>query len=122
MPGQTGLAGGPVGAPGFLGDAGSPATANSECAVDRAIDLAGPGGRHVRVCWGEEIYSPVSYNSFHVGPFEEDVHVPEGESVTLAVDRAQARMARHAQKQFDLEAPQYMANLARLTVLAREPR
>ncbi len=65
----------------------------------------------ITVVWGEEVFSPVQYNSFRVGPFTYTVTQRFGESLEKAVKRANDFLEKHADKMFVAKRNAYLARL-----------
>lgn len=76
--------------------------AATEGVVDSAaIDSEAPEGTTIHVAWGEEVFSPVQYNSFRVGGHSITTTVKPGETVRAAYSRAWKMLEELAEMQFD---------------------
>jgi hypothetical protein len=60
----------------------------------------GYDGTSIEVTWGENLFAPIQYNSFRVGPFRMTVTVRADESVADAVARGQKELALAARRVF----------------------
>ena len=88
-----------------------------EAAEQRAGEVAfanAAGDEVVEVTWGEELFQPVQYNSFRVGPFKASTIVRKGETVAKAMLRLHVEMMGAAHKIHDAEAEKYVEDLAAL--------
>ena len=54
--------------------------------------------RRVTVSWGKELFSPVKYESFEVGPFSIEVEIKPGDDVEQIMADAHQRLADFAEK------------------------
>jgi hypothetical protein len=55
----------------------------------------------LHLVWGEEVFSPVQYNTFHVGGHSLTLPLKEGESVADAYRRGWQMLEELAQMQFN---------------------
>lgn len=55
----------------------------------------------VTLTWGEEVFSPIQYQSFRVGPFSLTLTVPEGADAMEVVREGREMLAQMAQMAFD---------------------
>lgn len=69
----------------------------------------------VEVTWGEEIYQPVQYNNFRVGPFKATTIVREGETISEATARVHSELQKHAEQVALEKGRAYLANLKKLS-------
>lgn len=65
----------------------------------------------VTVAWGEELLSPVQYNTLKVGPFSATVQVMAGETREQALVRAYASLQAFAEKERERKIASYLAAL-----------
>lgn len=65
----------------------------------------------VTVTWGEEIFQPVSFNTFRVGPFVATATVLAGESVGKTIARLYAELAEIARGVRAAKTTEYLAAL-----------
>lgn len=63
-------------------------------------DASAPPGTQITVVWGEEVFSPVQYNSFRIGGHSVTVVVQDGESALDAWKRGWALLEQAAEIQF----------------------
>ena len=75
---------------------------------------AGDEGQVVEVTWGEELFQPVQYNSFRVGPFKVATTVRRGETIGDAMLRVHRQIAATATALHDEKAKVYLRSLADL--------
>lgn len=76
-------------------------------------------GEWIEVTWGEEVFSPVQYNSFRVGPFSCRVQQRRGETPEQAWDRGYALLRQKAQEERKRKAGEFLAALREVGGLAR---
>lgn len=81
--------------------------------TSRATMLGALVVRRVTVSWGKELYSPVKYESYEVGPFSLEVEIREGEDVEAALDRAHDFLAAYAEKVKARKRAAFAASLTR---------
>lgn len=68
-------------------------------------------GTEVTVCWGEEKFSPMQYNSFGVGPFFAKGKTRPGESIYDASQRLMQDIAAFAERERSRKVKDYLAAL-----------
>jgi hypothetical protein len=68
----------------------------------------------VTVTWGEEVYSPVQYNSFRLGPYSMTTAVRPGETRAQAFERAYDDLERLAAASFAKKREAFFKNLGTL--------
>jgi len=68
-------------------------------------------GEEVSATWGEEVFSPVQYNSFRVGPFSSTTHVRAGETRVDALARLNRDLAAVADAEFTRKKKAFAASL-----------
>jgi hypothetical protein len=71
-------------------------------------------GQSVEVSWGEELFQPLQFNTFRVGPFKAHTVVRKGESVAQAMLRLHAEMDRVAREIRDKKTDEYIAALKKI--------
>ena len=69
-------------------------------------------GDTVTVTWGEEMFSPVQYNNFRVGPFMATTKIRVGETAFTASRRALFELSKLAEVEFETKATAYLQRLA----------
>jgi hypothetical protein len=67
-----------------------------------------PKGSEVTVVWGKELFSPASFHTFEVGPFSATVAVLEGETFSMAADRAMRDLRGWAEAERDRKKASYL--------------
>lgn len=67
----------------------------------------------VTVTWGEEVISPVQYQSFRVGPFTMTTKIKEGESTVDAMHRAYAALEQFARNTYPMKRKTFLDELSR---------
>jgi hypothetical protein len=72
-------------------------------------------GQVVEATWGEELFQPVQYNMFRVGPFKACTLVRKGESVARALLRLHEELEQAARQIRDKKADEYVAALTNIT-------
>lgn len=87
-----------------------------EAAEQRAgeVAFAAAAGERVEVTWGEELFQPVQYNSFRVGPIKATTVVGPGETVGEAVVRLHREIAKAARVVAAEKTTEYLRSLADL--------
>jgi hypothetical protein len=83
---------------------------------------SGDEGQTVSATWPEQVFTPVAYNSFRVGPFSASSIVRDCETIAEAIERVRAQLSVVAQRAFDEESERYLQNLASVTVRASQVR
>jgi hypothetical protein len=92
-------------------------------AFENAFAAAADGGESFEVNWGEELFCPVQYNSFRVGPFKVVGRTRPGESIAQAIARVHAEMDRVVRSHiFPQKADAYMRDLDSLSKLVQRYR
>lgn len=76
----------------------------------------GPKARKLRVVWGEELYAPIQYNNFKVGPFEMEVEVPDGADPEAVYKEAMAFLRKCADASFEERLASFLAKAAKAKV------
>lgn len=71
-------------------------------------------GQPVEVTWGEELFQPVQFNTFRVGPFKATTVVRPGETVAAALARLHAEIDEAAKKIRAQKVADYLAALRRV--------
>lgn len=71
-------------------------------------------GTEMLVTWGAEIYFPVKFNGFHVGPFSMTVVVQDGERPIDAKRRAMAHLNEIANEEIKERLPKFMEQCRRM--------
>lgn len=69
--------------------------------------------------WGEELFTPVSYNSFRIGPFTMTTKVQPGETHEQAFERAWKALAAMARAQYQQKRDGYLQRLRDVGAAAR---
>lgn len=64
----------------------------------------------ITVTWGQEAYTPVSYNTFHVGPFSMTTKIQAGETQAQAFQRAYIFLESQAKIAFRRKRDQFFRN------------
>lgn len=72
----------------------------NEMGLTSAVDEPAPEGTEVTVVWGEEVFSPVQYNSFRVGGTSIKTTTKPGETVRQAHQRVWKMLEELAETQF----------------------
>ncbi len=96
----------------------APPVGTKPAAAKRPAKLIGPVVPHdveptrVRVVWGAEKISPISYNAFDVGPFETEGVVLAGETVAEAMTRLYTELSAYAEKARDAKAVSFVKALS----------
>lgn len=76
-------------------------------------------GDEVTVTFGEELFAPVQFNSFRIGPYTYKTKVHKGETPEQAFDRANAYVTRMAKKEFISKMETYYGHLREADKAAR---
>ena len=84
--------------------------------------FAEAAGQSVEVTWGEELFQPVQFNAFRVGPFKATTVVRAGESVGEALLRLHREIAATAQAIRQEKADDYVKALAAVSGMAARTR
>lgn len=75
---------------------------------------AAAGDEVVEVTWGEELFQPVQFNSFRVGPFKVTTRVRKGETIPGAIERVHREITAAAAKVHAEKAEAYLKSLAQV--------
>jgi hypothetical protein len=81
--------------------------------------FAEAAGERVEVTWGAELFQPVQYNDFRVGPFSASTIVRPRESIAEATVRLHREISVAAQHAFEEKSARYLENLAGLASKVR---
>lgn len=76
-------------------------------------------GEYVDVTWGEELFSPVQYNSFRVGPFSRRTRVRPGETEDQAFERVYRQLEAMAAKTHERKSKVFLTKLREAGTAAR---
>lgn len=76
-------------------------------------------GEYVEVTWGEEVFSPVQYNSFRVGPYTRRTRIRDGETEEKAFERVYKQLEALAAKTFERKSKAFIAALREVGSAAR---
>jgi hypothetical protein len=79
-------------------------------------------GQSVEVTWGEELFQPLQFNTFRVGPFRATTVVRKGESVAQAMLRMHVEMDRVAREIRDKKTEEYVAALKKIGGFVEQSR
>ena len=78
-----------------------------QAALEEVIENAGD---RITITYGKEIYSPVSYNTYEVGPFSIETTVRQGETYEQAFERGYNQLIAIAARAFEHKRKQFAAN------------
>jgi len=79
-------------------------------------------GDSVTVVWAEELFAPVQYQSFRVGPFSITTKIRPGEDATAAMSRAWNYLDAFARKAYVQKRDDYLNRLAEVGESTRSTR
>lgn len=68
----------------------------------------------VSYTYGSEVFTPVPYNTFHIGPFAGTTSVRAGETHTQALARLQREIEAFAKSEFDRKSKDFLAKVSGL--------
>ena len=86
----------------------------AEAEEKRERNEAAPGGVTVTATWGEELFTPVAYNSFRVGPFTMSATTKLGETATALMLELNGTLQALAAAEFDIKVAAYKKRLGSL--------
>jgi hypothetical protein len=88
--------------------------ATRAAAAVSASDVEGRAGEAISLTLGPEVYSPVKYNTFTIGPFSATVVIQPGETTADAVTRCYRVLAELNEVEFNLAWDRHKSRLAKM--------
>lgn len=76
-------------------------------------------GDTISMSWGKELFCPVKYNNFEIGPFTASTTIRKGETQAVATERVRRYLAVLAKEEFDRKLKGFLARLKKVGAEAR---